>query len=149
MVEDKQKEEVFFDWKVHLVKEDALYRSVLAVSIVVMAVAVVQIYGGSLFLTIPLTVFLLISVADYFLPIRFRITNRGAYRVSTMGVRFLEWERVKRVYIDDKGIKLSLFQKQTRLEAFRGLFLFFGKERDGVIKAVRRARRADGAGVTA
>jgi len=149
MVEKRTKEEVILDWKVHLAKEDSVFRSVAAAATVVMAVAVVQIYGASLLLTIPLAAFLFVSVADYFLPIRFRITNQGAWRVGTMGTKFLECEKVKRVYLDDKGVKLSVFDKQTRLEAFRGLFLYFGKYKDKVIEAVRKARGVDGAGVAA
>jgi len=149
MVEEKTKEEVLLDWKVHLAKEDSAFRSVTAGATVVMAVAVIQIYGGSILLTIPLAVFLFVSVADYFLPIRFRITNRGAWRIGTMGTKFLEWDKVKRVYLDEKGVKLSVFDKQTRLEAFRGLFLYFGKYKDKVVEAVRKARRVDGAGIAA
>jgi hypothetical protein len=143
------KENMVLDWKVHLATMDKPYRPIIAGSLVVMAVTVVQLYGGNLFLTVPLALVLFIAVADYFLPMRFRITDRGAYRLSTTGAKFIPWEKVKNVYLDDKGVKLSVFDKPTLLEAFRGLYLYFGKEKDGILEAIKRARGTTGSGTSA
>ncbi|MCX7703394.1 MAG: hypothetical protein N2234_04745 [Planctomycetota bacterium] len=141
MVEES-KENVIYDWRVHLAAQDKFYRPCLAAVLIFLSLSVVQMYSN-IFLTIPLALVLFLAVADYFFPMRFRITDQGAYRIATTGTNFLSWKKVKNVYLDDKGVKLSLFDRPTRLEAFRGLYLYFGKEADGrdrIISAIRQVR---------
>jgi hypothetical protein len=86
-------------------------------------------------------VFLLISsLADFLFPVRYEINERGASVRTLLGRTFIEWERVRKYYLDDHGIKLSPLIKPGRLEAYRGVYLKFGSRRDEITEAVRRIR---------
>ena len=50
----------------------------------------------------------------------------------------MEWDEVKRVISDEKGIKLSPLEKDGAMDAFRGIYLRFGKDnRNQIERAVQ------------
>lgn len=131
-------EKTLLRWKVHLAGRDRLYRPVLAVVLIVLVLAYLQHLSGQKWFTVFGCAFLFLSLADYFFPLNFRLTDKGACRSGIFGTKFLPWERVKHCYLDDKGIKLSTLPKRSALEGFKGLYLYFGDNRDELVEAVRR-----------
>jgi hypothetical protein len=131
-------EKILLRWKVHLAGRDKLYRPVLAVVFIAFVLVYLQHLSGQKWVTIFGCAFLFLSLADYFFPLNLRLTNKGAYRSGIFGTKFLPWERVKHCYLDDKGIKLSVLPKRSALEGFKGLYLYFGDNRDELVEEVRR-----------
>ena len=87
--------------------------------------------------------FLFVSaLADYLFPVRFEIDAEGATCRTLAGRTRITWDRVRKYYLDDGGIKLSPLARQGRLESYRGVYLRFGGNRDEVIRVVRRIRDA-------
>jgi len=133
-----EEEKTLYSWKVHLAGRDKLYRPILAVLLIASVLAYLQHLSGQEWFTIFGCAFLFLSLADYFFPIRFRLTDKGAYRRGILWSRFLRWAQVKHCYVDSKGVKLSVLPGKSRLEGFRGLYLYFGDKPDELVEAVRR-----------
>lgn len=135
---DGTEEEVLLKWKVHLFRSERRYRSIIALIAVLTAMV-----GGFVMIGEPLIIaayalILFFALGDFFFPVSYRITEKGAYAVGWTGARFMAWGRVKRAYKNDHGVKLSIFEHPTALESFRGLFIRFGDRRDEILSLVRK-----------
>lgn len=128
-------------WKVHLLRQEP--RRVLLIAPVVLASLVVSyiLFHSLLFPAVALLLFAS-ALSEYLFPIRFEVTREGASSRTLLGRTTIGWDRVKKYYLDDRGIKLSSLGVTGRLEAYRGVYLRFGGNRDEVIEAVRRMRDA-------
>jgi len=86
-------------------------------------------------------VVLVAALSELFFPIHYRLTPTGAYRRNFLSATQIEWRHVRKCYLAPDGIKLSPLRRQTRLEAFRGVFLRFGNgNSEEVMAAVKRLR---------
>ncbi len=85
------------------------------------------------------------AIGDYLFPVRYELRRRTASAACLFSRHEIPWERVRSVWVSEEGVKLSPLGKPSRLEAFRGVFLRFGPEREQVIEAVKhlRARAAE------
>jgi len=128
-------------WKVHLLRENPS-RLLLIVPVVLVGLLVsYAIFHSPIFPAVALLLFTG-ALADYLFPVRYELTDRGASCRTLAGRTFMEWPRVKKYYLDDRGIKLSPLETVGRLEAYRGVYLRFGGNRGEVIETVRRMRDA-------
>ena len=128
-------------WKVHLLREEP--SKVLLIAPVVLASLLVSyILFHSLLSPAVALILFACALSDYVFPVRYEITDRGASARTLTGRTFVTWDEVKKYYLDDRGIKLSTLGRPGRLEAYRGVYLRFGGNRDEVIRAVRRMRDA-------
>lgn len=126
-------------WKVHLLCESPR-KVLLVIPIVAISLVAGYIFTHSL-LVLAVTLFLFVSsLVEYLFPIRYELTSRGASAYTLLGRTTIEWERVRKYYIDDYGIKLSPLASQGRLEPYRGVYLRFGRNRNEVMEVVRRMR---------
>jgi hypothetical protein len=137
----KSHAEPILTWKVHLLREQPV-----KLLLVIPAAALSLVASYVLFRTFTfglIALFLILaSLAEYLFPIRFEIDSQGASARTLTARTRIEWSRVKKYYLDDRGIKLSPLSRQTRLEAYRGVYLMFGNRRDEVIEAVKEIRDA-------
>ena len=133
--------EPILTWKVHLVRENPA--KVLLIAPVVLASLLTSyiIFHSLLFPAVTLLLFAS-ALAEFVFPIRYEINGRGASSHTLFSRTFIEWNGVRKYYVDDRGIKLSPLKRQSRLEAYRGVYLRFGDRRDEVVEAVRRMRDA-------
>lgn len=77
------------------------------------------------------------STAEYWLGSSFSIDEKGATARTGFSLSGIEWADVKRVLHDPGGIKLSPLSKPGTMEAFRGVYLRYGKDnRDGIERAI-------------
>jgi hypothetical protein len=131
--------ESILTWKVHLLRENPV-KALLILPVLTLSLLVCYIIFHNV-LGMAVTLFLITSsFADFLFPVRYDITRQGASAKTLLGRTVIEWNRVKKYYLDDHGIKLSPLHRQTRLEAYRGVYLRFGGRRDEVIEAVRSMR---------
>jgi hypothetical protein len=91
-------------------------------------------------------VFVLASLSSFLLPTEFRLT-REAIEVKSLGVvRSRPWSEMRRFEEDRSGVFLSPFEKRSWLDAYRGVRLDPGGNRDQVVAFVKGrlapARRA-------
>ena len=133
-------------WKVHLLREHPAKTLLIAPVVLGSLLACYFIFHNLLPMVVVAFLFMS-ALAEFLFPIRYELDEKGASSRTLLGRTFIEWDRVKKYYLDDRGIKLSTLEKQGRLEAYRGIYLRFGKNREKVTEAVRRlrdARCADG-----
>ena len=134
---DKALPEILMSWRVSLASRDSLYKPLAAVFLMACVLALGALLYRDVVLVSVSAGILFLATADYFIPMRFWITQEAAFRRGIFGVKFMRWSSVKHCYLDEKGIKLSPLENQSRSEAFRGLFLYFGDNRDELVETVR------------
>jgi hypothetical protein len=135
-------EEVVLRWQVHLARN---HPEKLAVIIAIVAATGV-IACGWFNSVIPgaLMAFVLFgALSDFLLPNSYRFTSTHASATTPLGKRIIAWTDVRRVYLDDEGVKLSPLDKQSRLEAYRGVYLRFGGRRDEVLETIKKLTHRD------
>ena len=135
--------EVLMSWKVSLATGDGLFKTIVAITVIAVVLALgAYLYQNALLVILSAMIFFL-ATADYFFPMRFRLTREAAYRSTLFGTKFIRWSKVKHCYLDEKGIKLSPLEKPSRAESSRGLFLYFGDNRDELVETVRNLSSSD------
>ena len=128
-------------WKVHLLREEPKKALLIAPVVLVGLVVSYFLFHSLLFPAVAMLMFAS-ALSEYLFPIRYEITSTGATARTMVGRTAVGWDRVKKYYVDDRGIKLSTLPTAGRLESYRGVYLRFGGSRDEVIEAVRRMRDA-------
>jgi hypothetical protein len=77
-----------------------------------------------------------LATRDYWLPVRYTVSEKGA-AVRYLGAAYdISWERVKYVTVTADGVKLSPLPPRSRLEPFRGVYLRFADNREQVLEAI-------------
>ncbi len=83
----------------------------------------------------------LLSTSEMFIPIRYRLDEKGASARVGMSRTEIEWAQIKRLDDLDQAVKLSpLADRESRLEPFRGVTLRFTGNRDAVLAKIRQFR---------
>ena len=132
------KEKIVLSWRVHLAKEypGKLICSVLA--IVLASLAAHYAIGG--IASIAVAIIMVASASDFLFSVKYEISKDGATCKTLLKMASISWENVKHCYIDEHGIKLSPLEQQSRLEAFRGVYLRFQDNQEQVIDVVKSLR---------
>ena len=96
------------------------------------------------------------STAEFWLGTSFSIDQKGATVRTGFSPTAIEWGNVKRVIRDSNGIRLSPLEQPSTMDAFRGVYLRYGKDnRDSIERAILKfgkfsdnnvVDRADGRG---
>jgi hypothetical protein len=121
------------EWRIHPLMENA-WRSALLIVIIVASLVGVWFWGFP-GLVIPGALLLVVSVAPYLFPTRYRVTRSGI-EIVFLGVRnFRGWEDFRNFYPHDVGVHLSTFKKLNALDSFRGSFIRFAPgNRESVLR---------------
>ena len=88
--------------------------------------------------------FVVASLGSFLFPTVYRLT-KDSVEVRSLGVaRVRPWTEMRRVTVDRTGVFLSPFERRSWLEAYRGVRLLFGGNRDQVVAFVeaRLGRKA-------
>lgn len=105
--------------------------------LILLCVLIYSIYGA--FLAVISFFVLFLSLSSFFFPTKYRFYP-DRLEVRTLTRRYTRsWDYFKSFYVSDKGVLLSPFERRTRLERFRGVFLMLEEEvRDAVLEYLRR-----------
>ena len=129
-------------WTVHPVKRKP-WVSILVTMLIAAVGASVHSMMQSMLFTVLAMVILLASLAKFYFPTNYKISDLGVTVKTTTQTLFKEWKIYRSCYADKKGLLLSPFVAPTRLENFRGLYLMFEGNGDQVTAFAReRIRRA-------
>ena len=130
------------EWTCHPFKRKPLVSVAVILFIVAISVTIYLTTYSRLFTILGLVI-LLMSLAKFFFPTRFKLSDRGITIKTTTQSLFKDWKIYRSCYPDKKGILLSPFVEPSRLENFRGLYVMFEGNGDEVTSFVRvRIRRA-------
>jgi hypothetical protein len=126
-------------WRIHLARlQPKRYAFVVAVILLVATSAYAWFHSP---LASVIMVFVLTgALSDFLFPVTFILTSTQDSARTVFGRRVIEWKSVKKVYVDDRGVKLSPLGTRSRLEAYRGVYLYFGDNREAVLAAVSELR---------
>ena len=81
--------------------------------------------------------FLVVALNRFFFPSRFRIDPEGITARFPFQTQRLRWAEIRRFVVDEHGGYLSTRSKLSRLDAYRGLHILFGRHRQAVIDSIR------------
>lgn len=130
-------------WTAWPARERPLAAAVLLGSAIVLGVLVAHGTEDRV-LGVATPLFILVSLSSFLLPTTYRLTDE-AVEVRSLGVaRVRPWTEMRRMTVDQTGVFLSPFEKRSWLEAYRGVRLLFGGNRDQVVAFVE-ARLKSGA----
>ncbi|MCH8315916.1 MAG: PH domain-containing protein [Planctomycetes bacterium] len=91
---------------------------------------------------------LLAALSRFFFPSRFLIDADGITARYLLGTQQIRWRDIRRFVQDHRGGYISTRAKRSWLDAYRGMHILFGTDREAVIERIR-ARLSDGAGAWA
>lgn len=115
------------------------------VGVIVAGATVAGFAFGSLLLGVLAGLLLLGSIADYLLPIRYSLDGEGATARALWHQRHLSWSEVRRVIRDDLGVKLSPLARPSRLDSYRGIYLWFSDNEADVMATIAHHTTAEAA----
>jgi hypothetical protein len=130
-------------WTAWPARERPLAAAVLVGAAIVLGVLVER-GTGDLVLGVATPLFVLVSLSSFLFPTAYRLTE-DLVEVRSLGVaRVRPWTEMRRMTVDRTGVFLSPFERRSWLEAYRGVRLLFGGNRDQVVAFVE-ARLKSGA----
>ena len=119
---DSDIEGASLSWTTHPIKKRPLVAVLVSVFILLVSIMVFAITASKWFTALALIV-LFGSVAKFYLPTRFRLTEEYVIVKSSTQTIAKRWSDIRSYYVDKNGILLSPFAEPSRLENFRGLYL--------------------------
>lgn len=125
-------------WKVHLAKRDP--RKAWAV---VVSVALAAAIGGQMLGIIGAIVgawLIFASTVDFLIPIHYKISRAGAESRCLWQWQQIAWDKVRRVDVAERAVRLSPFSRPSRLDAYRGVCMRFDGNHDEALAAIERWR---------
>ncbi|HUU55468.1 MAG TPA: hypothetical protein VMY87_11170 [Armatimonadota bacterium] len=133
------------EWTTHLARRRPI-QAAAAVAVIAAASLAAGFGFQSVLLGLLAAALLIASVSDYLFPLTFTLTNEAAEARGPLHRRRLVWSRVRRVARDDLGVKLSPLLQPSRLDAFRGIYLWFEDNADDVMAFIAHHVQAEAAG---
>jgi len=87
---------------------------------------------------------LVAAISDFLFPVRYVMDEEGVWARGLVMRRRMAWAQVRRVARDELGVKLSPLARPSRLEAYRGIYLWFADNADEVMEFIARHTEAVG-----
>jgi hypothetical protein len=129
-------DEAVLKWSTHPVKRSSKI-SVLVILFLFVVWFTVYLTTFSLLLTILSVVIMLGSLSPFFLPTYYELDENKIKVKFFFNTKEKEWSMFRSFYVDKNGVLLSPFEKPSRLENFRGLYVRFNRNKDEVVDFVR------------
>jgi len=109
----------------------------IVVLFLIMAPTVVFFSTKSIFFLFLSIIFLLGSLSTFFFPTTYELSEDGLKVKFFFNTRKMEWGKYRSFYVDKNGVLLSPFEKPSRLENFRGIYLRFNQNKEEVIDFIK------------
>lgn len=135
-------------WTVHMARRDPYRLIPVCGSAAFAAVTAWIIFRNPIF-SLAALFMIASSTAEYWLPARYRLTERGAECAYGANRLQIEWSAIKRALLYEDGLRLSPLPVASRLDAFRGVYLRFAPDgkpgnREAVLAILNEHRNANG-----
>jgi len=123
-------------WVCHPVKRKPLVSVMVTLLIILISVLIFYSTGSQVFTVLGLVI-LSASLAKFYFPTRYYLTEQQLMIQTTTQKLTQKWTIYRSCYPDKKGILLSPFTEPSRLENFRGLYLMFNDNGEEVTAFIR------------
>lgn len=131
------------EWRIDLGASEPKKKGiVLFAAFAVAAIGVLLPYSGLVYGMVGFGL-IVSSNAELFLPQIYKVSQSGVERKCGLSLSSMEWDQVKRVMVDESGVKCSPFTKSTRTEPFRGVYLRFANNRELVLAKIHEHFHGD------
>jgi hypothetical protein len=128
--------ETVLKWSTHPVRKKA-WISILVVLFLFVIWALVYLATLNLFFVAFSVVVLLGSLSSFFLPTYYELDNEKVKIRFFFTLKEKKWGMFRSCYVDKNGVLLSPFEKPSRLENFRGIYIRFNQNKDEVVDFVK------------
>ncbi|RKX24930.1 MAG: hypothetical protein DRP45_07110 [Candidatus Zixiibacteriota bacterium] len=125
------------EWTCHPVKRRPWVSIAVTLFITLVGVIIDNVTGSRLFAIFGVLV-LFASLAKFYFPTTFRLTEKHVIIKTTTQTIRREWNIYRSSYTDKNGLLLSTFAEPSRLENFRGQYIMFNDNADEVKAFVKR-----------
>lgn len=78
------------------------------------------------------------ATTEFLLPIRYRMDEGEIRQRALLTLKVMRWEQVKRAVWTKNGVLLSPLTRPSRLDAFRGIYLWFGIHEQEIRNGIER-----------
>ncbi|MCK4426922.1 MAG: hypothetical protein KAW16_00405 [candidate division Zixibacteria bacterium] len=129
-------DEVVMRWSAHPVKRNTKV-SILVILFLFVIWFLVYLTTFSPLLTILSVVIMLGSLSPFFLPTYYELDDEKIKVKFFFNTKEKEWSMFRSFYVDKNGVLLSPFERPSRLENFRGLYVRFDQNKDDVLDFVK------------
>jgi hypothetical protein len=123
-------------WISHPLKKNKR-NTLLVILFLVLAPVIVFISTQSLFFLLLALLILLGSLSSFFLPTTYELYSDRIKVRFFLNTKEVEWKKYRSFYVDKNGVLLSPFEKPSRLENFRGIYLRFNKNKEEVVNFIK------------
>lgn len=127
-----EQERELLTWTTHPFRNRPLISILVVVLIMAAGMAAYYTMDSKAFGVLAMVV-LFASLAKFFLPTKFILTDKTVTIKSTTQKITKPWTMFRSFYPDRNGVLLSPFAEPSRLENFRGMYLIFSDNREQVI----------------
>ncbi len=90
----------------------------------------------STLMTVVSIIILLGALGPFFLPTDYELTSDKIKVKFLFSQKEKDWSFYRSFYVDKNGVLLSPFEKPSRLENFRGIYIRFDQNKEQVVKFV-------------
>ena len=129
-------DEVILRWSTHPVKRSAKI-SILVILLLFVIWLLVYLTTFSPLLTVLSVVIMLGSLSPFFLPTYYELDEKKVRVKFFFNTKEKEWTTFRSFYVDKNGVLLSPFERPSRLENFRGLYVRFHQNKEEVVDFVK------------
>jgi len=124
-------------WTTHPIKRKPIVAVLVTLFILVIPFFVLSITSSKLFGFLSLVV-LFASVAKFYFPTYFTLTDTEVVVKSSTMTNRRKWTEFRSYYPDKNGVLLSPFVDKSRLENFRGIYIMFDNNSETVLAIVKQ-----------
>jgi hypothetical protein len=128
--------ETVLSWSTHPVMKKPLV-SILVALFLFIIWALVYLATLNLFFVAFSVVIMLGSLSSFFLPTYYELDNDKIKVRFFFTIKEKKWGMFRSFYVDKNGLLLSPFEKPSRLENFRGIYIRFNQNKDEVVDFVK------------
>ncbi len=136
MTHENPQPDAAFTWHAHPASERT-GPAVLGLVIVAALAAAVWTMVHSIAGTVVSAVVLVAALNRFYFRSRFEIDSTGITARFPLRTQRLRWSDTRRFVVDDHGGYLSSRSKRSRLDAWQGLHILFGRQRTVVIERIQ------------
>lgn len=130
-----EQEKELLTWTTHPIRKRPLVSVLVVILIMAAGMAAYYTMDSKAFGVLAMVV-LFLSLAKFFLPTKFIITDKTITIKTTTQKTTKPWSIFRSFYPDRNGVLLSPFAEPSRLENFRGMYLIFADNREQVVETL-------------
>lgn len=132
-----QDEGASLEWSCHKAKQKPLQAALVSALNLTFGIIVYYATERSAVFAGLALVILFLSLSRFYLPIRYRLTDRRIMIKTMTQTLYKDWSIYRSCYQDKNGVLLSPFVEPSRLENFRGIYLLFNDNASAVMEFVK------------